>query len=360
MAETPCILVLGSRLQSEGYPRNRELIEAMVDAGWEMRWCALSYPAFYHRLNLPSRLAFIVVFTPLRWLYSLVTGIVQRLRGPISHVYVPFPAMLDLPPAWLIARLFGAKLVADVFLSIYNTIVQDRQLVSRRSLAARALFHTEKLLLRLPDTGLIDTREHQSLLEALFGSRTIRFAVVPIAIDEKQFTFEPPAQSDKVVFWGTYIKLHGVETIVRTAALLDRRASRIRFEMIGKGQELHRARQLAAELSVKNIDFIDEILPMEAVIERARFAFAALGIFGDTKKSATVFPYKAIQALALGLPLVTARTPATQRLLVDERDALLVPPGEAEKLANNTIGVRSCYLHLSLLTFKNFDSIARL
>lgn len=331
---TPSILVLGSRLQSDGYPRNRELVDAMADAGWDLRWCALPYPGFYHRLNLPLRLAFIVLFTPLRWLYSLVIGAAHRLRGPVSHVFVPFPTLLDLPPAWLIARLNGARLVADVFLGTYNTLVEDRRVVAKGSLPARVLFHTERLLLRLPDKSLIDTREHQALLEALFDSRSIHFAVVPIAVDEMQFTFSPPPQSDKVVFWGTYIKLHGVETIVRAASRLDRAGSRIRFEMIGNGQELHRAKQLAAKLYIQNMEFIEKILPIEAVIGRARGAFAALGIFGNSEKSASVFPYKALQALALGLPLVTAATPASERLLVHERDALLVPPGDPEGLAN--------------------------
>ena len=331
--ETPFILVLGSRLQSDGYPRNHELLEAMNDAGWQLRWCALSYPPFFHRLHLRLRLAIIVVFTPVRWLYSLLAAVLVRPRGPVSHVYVPFPSLIDLPPAWLIARLNGAQLVADVFLSIYNTLVEDRQLVSADSLSARVIFHTERQLLQLADTGLIDTCQHRKLLQKLFGSRTPRLAVIPIGIDESQFTFSPPARSDKVIFWGTYIKLQGVETIVRAASRLYREKSRIRFEMIGSGQELHRASQLAADLGAKNIEFIEGILPMDTVIARARSAFAALGIFGDTVKSASVFPYKAVQALALGLPLVTASTPTARHFLVPQQDALLVPPGDDAGLA---------------------------
>jgi glycosyltransferase involved in cell wall biosynthesis len=46
-----------------------------------------------------------------------------------------------------------------------------------------------------------------------------------------------------------------------------------------------------------------------------------------------VIPNKAFQALACGVPLVTADTPAARELLADEETALLVPPGDPDALA---------------------------
>ena len=65
-----------------------------------------------------------------------------------------------------------------------------------------------------------------------------------------------------------------------------------------------------------------------------RSAGCALGIFGTSAKAARVIPNKAFQALATATPLITADTPAARELLEDERDALLVPPGDPEALAH--------------------------
>ncbi len=65
-----------------------------------------------------------------------------------------------------------------------------------------------------------------------------------------------------------------------------------------------------------------------------RRAGCALGIFGSGPKAARVIPNKAFQAIACGTPLVTADTPAARELLTGGRDAVLVPPGDPQALAD--------------------------
>ena len=47
-----------------------------------------------------------------------------------------------------------------------------------------------------------------------------------------------------------------------------------------------------------------------------------------------MIPNKVFQAIASGTPVVTADTPAARELLRDGESALLVPPGNAETLAD--------------------------
>ncbi|MEM1190295.1 MAG: glycosyltransferase [Pseudomonadota bacterium] len=332
-ARAGVVLVAGGRLRSDGYPRNEELVRAMAESGWTLRWSAVTYPAFLYRKPLLLRLALMGVLTPLRWVLMLLLGAVQLARGGVSHIFVPFPAQLDLPPAWLLARLGGCRLVADVFLSSYNTLVEDRGTLRRDGIAARLLHFIEGRLLGLADINLIDTPEHAELVAALYP-RLAPLRSVPLAIDEERFRYAPPAESSTVVFWGTYIPLHGVQTILEAAALLQEAEPGLQILLIGRGQEYPRARELAASLGLRNVDFEEGILPMEQIIDRSRSCFAALGVFGATRKAAQVLPYKAVHALALGLPLINADTPASRRYLENGVDALLVPPGDAAELAN--------------------------
>jgi phenylacetate-CoA ligase len=46
-----------------------------------------------------------------------------------------------------------------------------------------------------------------------------------------------------------------------------------------------------------------------------------------------VIPNKAYQAIACGVPLVTANTPGARELFTDDVDALLVPPGDPAAVA---------------------------
>ena len=65
----------------------------------------------------------------------------------------------------------------------------------------------------------------------------------------------------------------------------------------------------------------------------AEQAHLALGIFGTTEKTLRVIPNKVFEALAMGLPVITCGSQATDELLTDGKDILLVPPGDAAALA---------------------------
>ena len=214
------------------------------------------------------------------------------------------------PVAWWLAKRHGKRLVIDAFTSLYDSAVGDRADVGRRSLAATRYWLMDWLAFRLADVLITDTAIHRDYFVETFGARAEKIHVVPVGAAREWFaaTPTPPHNADDclVLWYGTYIPLHGVETILRAAHLLHDESG-IRFEMIGRGQTYAESRALADQLGLTNINFRDMIPPEDLPGVAAR-ADIQLGTFGATDKAARVVPNKAYQALAMGKPLITAHT----------------------------------------------------
>src|SRR5690606_11909233 len=106
-----------------------------------------------------------------------------------------------------------------------------------------------------------DTAENRDFVAREFGIDPARVVVLPVGVDERIFYPSETAPTGQdgldVLFYGKFSPLHGVETIVRAAALVEERYPAARFELIGTGQHYERARRLAAELGVQRIQWTD-------------------------------------------------------------------------------------------------------
>jgi glycosyltransferase involved in cell wall biosynthesis len=242
-------------------------------------------------------------------------------RAGADAVIVGYPGHFDLPAARRAAR--GRPVIFNPLLSLADTIVSDRGRFRAGSPAARLLAAADRRAFANADVVVADTEAHAEFLSELAGHD--RFEVCFVGAEDR--LFRPgwePADAFSVLFVGKLIPLQGIDTIVEAARL----APEIRFRLVGSGQ-LEPLLQ-DAPANVARVPWIEyELLPDEL-----RRAGCALGIFGTTPKAARVIPNKVFQALACGTPVVTADTPAARELLTDEESALLVPPGDAEALAD--------------------------
>ena len=104
------------------------------------------------------------------------------------------------------------------------------------------------------------------------------------------------------------------------------RGRRIRWTLVGRGQEEHRIRDMLGASWPPNFEWIPWV-PYDELAGRIHAADICLGIFGDTDKAARVIPNKVFQILSAGKPLVTRDSPAIRELLDDKMPGIyLVPP----------------------------------
>jgi glycosyltransferase involved in cell wall biosynthesis len=247
----------------------------------------------------------------------------RRRDVEADAVIVGYPGHFDLPAARRAAR--GRPVVFNPLVSLVDTFVGDRGRFRAGSVPARLLSWLDRRALRAADVVVADTQANADFLAELTGLPEQHFAVCYVGAEED--VFAPgwaPEEPATAVFVGKLIPLHGLETILGAA----RFAPELLFRVIGSGQlePLLDSRPPNVEW-VRWVDY--GLLPRE--LYRAG---CALGIFGTSEKARRVIPNKAFQALACGVPLVTADTPAARELLVDGESAMLVPPGDPEALAD--------------------------
>lgn len=260
----------------------------------------------------------------------------QYLRcGEHAVVVVGYPGYLDIVLARLLNLYSRRLLVLVSFISLYDTVVLDRKRVGEGTLRARLLYAIDRLAFRCADWVLVDTEALASYYAELFNlSRdTFRKSMVGNVFDR----FEPTAwvrRDDavlRVLFFGTYVPLHGAEYIVEAAEAL--RSAPVEFKLIGSGQDYEGVRRRARESGLQRVCFVEEWYSVEQLAEAMRQADVCLGIFGATDKAARVIPYKVFGALALARPVITRDSPAIRELLTDGESALLCPAGDGQALA---------------------------
>ena len=299
-----------------GYPRNAQVISCLRGAGvdvverhqpvWEGREQKWGIgPRVLPRLALAE------------------ARLLRASQTEADAVIVGYPGHLDLPGARRFAR--GRPIVFNPLVSLSDTFVSDRGRFRAGSLPARLLAAIDRRALRSADLLVADTQANAEFLADLAGLPRERVAVCFVGAEAR--LFQPswaPEQPRKALFVGKLIPLHGLKTILEATRL----APEVELRLIGSGQL-----ESLLESRPPNVEWIPWV-PYEHLATELHRAGCALGVFGTSDKAKRVIPNKAFQALACGVPLVTADTPAARELLADGESALLVPPGDAEALAD--------------------------
>jgi glycosyltransferase involved in cell wall biosynthesis len=138
-------------------------------------------------------------------------------------------------------------------------------------------------------------------------------------------------ESHRVLFYGQFIPLHGLETIIAAARLL--RDEPIEWILIGRGQDEGLIRRQLQEQTLPRLRWIEwvDYFDLKDWIQRAD---VCLGIFGTSEKAASVIPNKVFQTVVAGRPLITRDSPAVRELLSPSAPCVyLVPAGNPEALA---------------------------
>jgi glycosyltransferase involved in cell wall biosynthesis len=209
-------------------------------------------------------------------------------------------------------------------------MIADRGLHTDSSLMARAASLFDRWSLRLADTVIADTAPQLDFYRRVAAKDMSHGSVLPVGADDDLFVARPEitAEPKRVLYYGNYIPLHGVATIVEAAELLQ--PDEIELTMIGAGPDQH----LVAETLGGRDLRIDQLgpIPLDQLPPHVASASVCLGVFGGSEKAGRVIPHKVYEAMAMRKPVVTREGPAVEATFRDG-DVVTVPPQDPEALA---------------------------
>lgn len=303
------IVVTGVAAGGNGYPNAFNTIRRLREAGItvidEARWLPDDQPLW--RTMSGS------LWQKLRTLLSLLirnafaaTRLLRTVQRSVDVAYIPYPAIFLL--WWLswVPRRWRPRIVADAYVTIWDSAVGDRGLIQAHSIPARLLRAFEGRALRTANAVLVDTAANRDWVVQALRVEPGSVFTVPLAIDDDALIRMPPpalGQPLKVTYVGTFVPLHGVDVIAEAVQLL-RANSGLAFQFVGDGQQADHFESLIGADN-PHVNWERRWLSHADVEKHLSAADICLGVFGGREKSARVFPFKLYLALAAGRAVVS-------------------------------------------------------
>ena len=286
----------------------------------------------------------------------------RPVNGP-PYFFVPEFRQKDVPLARFLALLGGRKVIFDPLAARYETKIVDWRRKPADSPSAWWNKKIDDAAFRLAGLILADTAAHGEYYARMYGLDPAKIAVLPLGYNDEIFEKRGAAQSNdpetfSVLFFGSFLPLHGADVIVEAARFVAAADPRIRFVMLGEGQTLPAANAAADAAGLRNIAFLGR-RPVRVLPSAIAAADLCLGIFGRTEKARRVVPHKIFQSMAMGKAVVTARTPAVEEFFADRKNIILCDEPLAESLAAAILTLKHDRAMRDRLAKNGYDLVRR-
>lgn len=238
----------------------------------------------------------------------------------------------------LVKAIAGKKpLIVDALMSPYAAVREENKLGLLGRLIAPLIYLGESHILKRADAVLTDTSLQAAHYAESFGIERSKIVSVPVGAIERLPSENALKTSTRtgefsVLFYGSFLPLHGLDVIINAAGQLT--GLPIRFNFIGGGARDERyLRQRCTALGITRYSYrrwvsFDALLSRE--IPSADLCLG--GPFGATPQASRVVTGKTSQFLALGKATVVGKI-AEDYGFADRENCLLVEQGDADVLA---------------------------
>ena len=248
----------------------------------------------------------LIILKKIRANYFLLKNL--KKINQVESIIVVFPGIIDILFLKIFARKYRNKIIYDYFISIYQTIVEDRRLLRNRFLI-KILIKIEHFLLQLPSKIIVETEPIKRYLLKTFN-QNLKISVIFTPVNENNFNFKKLQKYKKkiidFIYWGTFINLHGLEILLHAAKF---KKDIYKIYLLGDGQEFQKIYELKNNLGLNNIVFdktlISDNNKFEYFYNLLDSSRVVIGSLSDTNKNKIVITSKVMEAAAMKMPVIT-------------------------------------------------------
>jgi len=326
------ILITGTYTATDAYPNVKNRIELIHNFS-EFKVNEFNYPA---KIKIKYTTIFQRLYSLFLVFFRLLISAIFVVKTIYVHrnyrtLYIPYPSIHILFILSFLPKKWAPKnIVADIFISIYDTVVIDRKLISKNSAIAKLLRIVERRSMRRASALITDTRENSIFLQNLLDLSECLFHDIPLSINNNIFQKNLTTKIEKkdkdvfeILFVGTLVPLHNVGLLCEAISQIQAN-EKIKITIIGDGQDSPIVKRMIDTRSndSKGIEiiWIAKWQESSSIAKYIKSADICVGILGDQGKSQRVWPFKNYLYMACGKALVTAESPVTTRMLSERTD----------------------------------------
>lgn len=329
-------VLLYGNVPSRDY-RSQVLIKFLSESNY---YISLIYPDSY----IPKKIKQFYLIAKVFSRFHLVEFFIKAAFVDVIYL-LPMNTRFIKNAVWA-AKTFNKKLVVEMYISGYDTLVKDRKLIEDGSKKAKAVMTKDILALTKSDY-IIHTAAHEvSYWEKIIGINVEKEKVfiAPIC-NVSMLNLNRKFRQDgilKICWWGTFIPLHGLDNILQAMKILKEKKINFTCNLFGVNSTLFSTYVEKIQLEKldshvflrKDLSFSNVSLPRYLVNN----CDLALGIFGNTDKASNVVPNKLIEALSMGIPTLTMNSPALREFFNPETDLWTCEPSP-ESIAESVLTI---------------------
>ena len=299
-----------------------------------------------------AQLVKVVGYEDKSYIIRLIKIYIKLLLMPLSKydfIFVGFAPQLILP-FW--GFKFKSKfIVEDFFISMYDTMINDRKKFRKNSLFAKIFLWLDKITLKSADKIIVDTCAHGEYFVSKLGADKSKINVLYLKADKTIYYPRLSSKADEynnkfvVLYFGSILPLQGVDIIMQCAESMES-VSAVFFEIIGPINNKH----MSKYRHLKNVKFVPW-LSQESLSEKIAAADLCLaGHFNNMiEKASRTIPGKAYIYDSMKKPMILGDNSANRELFEEDNvNYYYVEMGNYKKLEEKILYImdKKCRIKL--------------